>query len=61
MGFVGDKINKIKTLESVKVEKIQARMSETLADGSCRYIVKIGLNKFIVNADINFVEYVMDL
>lgn len=61
MGFVGDKLNKVKLLETVNIEKIHARVSEVLANGSCRYIVRVGSNKFIVNADNNFVEYVMDL
>ncbi len=51
----------IKEYDSIKSEKIQARISETLADGTPRYLVKVGLNKFIVDIKDGDINYVMDL
>ena len=61
LGFVGDKICRIKEYESLKSEKIQARQSDKLTDDSIRYIIRIGVNKFIVNFNGSEIEYVMDL
>ena len=61
LGFVGDKLLKIKQYPVLKSEKIQARVSENLPDGGLRYIVRIGIHKFIVNAHKDKLEYVMDL
>ena len=61
LGYIGDNLFKIKNYEVLKSEKIQARMSETLADGLKRYIVRIGIHKFIVDVDENNIKYVMDL
>lgn len=61
LGFVGDKLFKIKYYEKLKSEKLQARMSDKLADGTLRYIVRIGIHKFIMNVSGDNMEYVMDL
>ena len=61
LGYVGDKICALKQYEALKSEKIQARKNEELADGVCRYIVRIGNVKFIVNASSESIDYVMDL
>lgn len=61
MAFVGDKLTKIKVLESIKIKKIQARFAEELSDGTKSYIVRIGSTKFIVKASFDSVSYVMDL
>ena len=61
LGYVGDKLFKIKNYEMLKSEKLQTRMSEKLENGSSRYIVRIGLHKFIVNVNGDNIEYVMDL
>ena len=61
LGFVGNKLLKIKQYSALKSEKIQARISENLPDGGLRYIVRIGIHKFIVNVHKDNLEYVMDL
>lgn len=60
-GFIGDKLTVLKQYESLKSEKIQARKDDKLAVSSSRYIVRIGLNKFIVDVEENDIKYVMDL
>ena len=61
MGFVGEKVFKIKSYERLKTEKLQTRVSEKLNDGTIRYIVRIGVHKFILNVKDDNMEYVMDL
>ena len=61
MGFVGEKVFKIKSYERLKTEKLQTRASEKLNDGTIRYIVRIGMHKFILNVKDDNMEYVMDL
>lgn len=61
LGFIGDKICKIKEYETLKSEKIQARQSDKLPDGSLRYIIRIGISKFIVDFNGSEINYVMDL
>ncbi len=61
LGFIGNKLLKIKQYPVLKSEKIQARLSENLPDGGLRYIVRIGIHKFIVNVHKDNLEYVMDL
>ena len=61
IGHVGNKLLKIKQYPVLKSEKIQARVSENLPDGGLRYIVRIGIHKFIVNVHKDNLEYVMDL
>ena len=61
LGYVGNKIFKIKYYEKLSSENLQSRVSEKLPDGSLRYIVRIGLHKFILNVSQDDMEYVMDL
>ena len=61
LGYIGDKLIELKQYETLKSEKIQARNSEKLPDGTLRYIVRIGLQKFIVDANDSDIKYVMDL
>ncbi len=61
LGYVGDHLLKIKQYPVLKSERIQARVSENLNDGGLRYIVRIGIHKFIVNVHKDKLEYVMDL
>ena len=60
LGFVGDKITKIKDIQNLKTDKIQARLSEKL-DEISRYIIRAGENKLIVEVKDNNIKYVMDL
>ena len=61
MGFIGEKVFKIKSYQRLKTEKLQTRVSEKLKDGTTRYIVRIGMHKFILNVKDDNMEYVMDL
>ena len=61
MGFIGEKVFKIKSYQRLKTEKLQTRVSEKLKDGTTRYIVRIGVHKFILNVKDDNMEYVMDL
>ncbi len=60
-GFISQKYFKIKKYDTLKSEKIQARISERFPDGTLRYIIRIGAHKFILNVKENGMEYVMDL
>ncbi len=57
----GNNISVVKTYDSLNSEKIFARLSETLADGTPRYLIKIGSNKFIVDVLDGQIRYVVDL
>lgn len=61
IGFIGDKIYKIKTYELLETENMQSRISKKLGNGASRYIVRIGIHKFILNVDNDNMEFVMDL
>jgi hypothetical protein len=59
--YKGNDLSIIKEYDSLKSEKIFVRLSETLDDGTPRYIIKAGLNKFIADLKDGNVRYVMDL
>lgn len=61
LGFIGDRLFKVKEYQELKSEKIQARLNEKLNDGHLRYLVRVGLNKIIVDVSGNEVKYVIDL
>lgn len=61
LAYIDEKFWKIKDFESLKSEKIQSRLSDKSADGSCKYILRIGTVKFIVRTNGNNIEYLMDL
>ena len=61
IGYTGNNVFIIKHYDDLKTEKIQARLSEKLDDGTSRYIVKAGTHKFILNVGLNSIKYVMDL
>lgn len=61
LGYIGNKFIKIQEFETLKSERIAARLSEKLPEGESRYIVRIGLNKFIVNVTEDNIEYLMAL
>lgn len=61
IGYIGDKVYKIKTYEILDNENMQSRMSKKLENGTSRYIVRIGIHKFILNVDKDNMEFVMDL
>ena len=61
LGFINDKLFKIKDYQELKSEKIQARLSENLPNGHSRYLVRIGINKIIVDVSETEVKYVLEL
>ena len=61
IGYNKGHLVKLREYESLKIEKIQARISETLTDGTKRCIVRLGSHKFIMNANEQKMEFVMDL
>ena len=61
IGFVGEKLLKIKHYEHLKGEKMQVRVSEKLPNDVLRYIIRLGSHKFILNVSADNMEYVMDL
>lgn len=61
IGFIGDKLTKIKTYSELKSEKIQARISEKIDDETSRYLVRIGLKKFVLEVKSDEIKFVMDL
>ena len=52
---------KLKEFDTLKSERIAARMSEKLPEGIERYIVRIGLTKFIISVTNDNIEYLMAL
>ena len=61
IGYVGEKLIELKKYKTLKSEKIQSRVSETLEGGALRCLVRIGLQKFIVDVVDDDIKYVMDL
>lgn len=61
LGHVDEKMFTIKHYEKLKAQKIQARVSDKINHLITRYIVKVGLHKFIINVTKDSMEYVMDL
>ena len=61
LGYIREKLIKIRYYSNLKSERIHARISEKLPSGTLRYIIRIGLQKLIVNVKEDNIEYVMDL
>lgn len=61
LGYVEDRVFKIKHYDNLKSEKLQARVSEKLKDGGIRYLVRLGVHKFVLNVVDDKMEFVMDL
>ncbi len=61
ISYIENTLAKIKEYSELKSEKIQARLSEKLEDGTQRFLIRIGLNKFIVDVLDDQIRYVMDL
>lgn len=61
LGYIDKTLIKIKQFNTLKSERIAARLSEKLPNGISRYIVRIGLNKFVLNVTDNNIEYIMAL
>lgn len=61
LGYIGDRLINIKQYDVLKSEKIHVRMSEKITDEISRYIVRIGIQKFIINVAEDNIVFVMDL
>lgn len=61
LGFIGDKLFKIKNYSVLNSEQIQSRHTEKTSDNKLRYIVRIGINKFILDVENEDIKFVMDL
>lgn len=61
LAYVGDRLSPLRQFDNIKSENISARLSEKLASGALRYIVRLGATKFIVEVKDGCVNYVMDL
>ncbi len=61
IGFINDTNFILKEYDKLNSENLQARASEKLDNGTTRYIIKIGINKFVLNVSANNMEYIMDL
>ncbi len=61
LGYVGDNLTALKHYDDLKSEKIQARVTDKPDEETLRYIIRIGLNKFMVDIKDNCIIYVMDL
>ena len=61
LSYTGNNLVKIKEYKELKSKKIQARLSETLENGVSRYIVRIGINKFVLDVQDKNIKFVMDL
>lgn len=61
LGFTKDRTFEIKHYDKLKNEKLEARISDKLDDGSIRYIVRIASHKFIMRVEGDKMEYIMDL
>lgn len=61
LGYIGEKLTILKQYETLKSEKLHVRFSEKISDKISRYIVRIGLQKFVVNVTDDNIEFVMDL
>ena len=61
LGYIGEEITILKEYESVSNERLMARLHETLPNGCKRYLVKIGVNKIVVDVKDDKMNYFMDL
>ena len=61
LAYKDSELSIIKEYDSVRVDKIQARLSETLDDGTPRYLIKVGSSKLIADIRDGQINYVMDL
>lgn len=61
LSFVGKNIKELISYDSLKSEKIQARLQEKISETESKYLVRIGLKKFIINFKNNDIEFLMEL
>lgn len=61
LGYIKDKIFKIKYYKNIQASSIQSRINEKLNNGETQYIVRLGIHKFLMNVSGDKMECVMDL
>ena len=61
LGYIGEKIVRIKYYEKVQSKRIQTRLNEKFENGKAQYLVRLGLHKFVLDVTGDNMEYVMDL
>ena len=61
IGYIRRELKILKKYEKLNSQRIQTRVNEIFENGTTQYIVRIGTNKFIINASDTSMEYVMDL
>lgn len=61
MGYLGESIFNLKEYDKLNPETLQTRLSEKLAEGGERYMVRCGKHKFLLDIKGNKMELVMDL
>ena len=61
LSFVGKNIKELISYDSLKSEKIQARLQEKISETESKYLVRIGLKKIIINFKNNDIEFLMEL
>ena len=60
-GYIGEKIIRIHHYEDLKTRNIYAKLSEQVNDTVAKYIIRIGLQKFIITVLEDNIEFLMDL
>ena len=61
VSYIKNKFTEIKKYKELKSENLQARKNENLPNGASRYIIRIGLKKFVIDIKDDEIKYVMDL
>ena len=60
IGYINNELKILKRYDKLSSQRIQVRLNEKLDNGITQYIVRIGVNKFIINVS-DYMEYIMDL
>ena len=60
-GYINGVRSELKHYESLSTTNMQVRINEKDADGNAQYLVKIGINKFLIKLTQDKMEFVMDL
>lgn len=61
LAYHDTELSVLKEYDALNNERIQIRQSETLSDGTPRYLIRVAQYKFIVDVKDNQIKYVMDL
>ena len=61
LGYIDEKIFKIKDFETLKSEKIHLKIQEENPNGTTTFMIRIGIEKFLINQNSDSIQYLMDL